>query len=271
MQNKKVVIVTGASRGIGRSIALKFVRHHYSVVLVGKDKNELQELSRMIRHEYGGDCLVFAVDLKETLAIKTIVDQVLKEWKRIDVLVNNAAWRTIETMRTISVETWEETIKVCVTAPAFLAKWTAEIMEQSGIPGVIINISSVMSDRAAGYCPAYIASKGAMESLTYELAVTYGRSGIRVLSVRPGYIDTEMSSDYKDENGQNVSEKLAEDLIGTTPLKRAGTGDEVAEAVFWLSTEKASFVTGTSLLIDGGMSHNFNNYSNKNLQFPKEF
>ena len=110
-------------------------------------------------------------------------------------------------MREITLESWEKkTLRVCLTAPAFMARWAAEHMEPRR-SGVIINISSIMSWQAAGIAPAYIACKGAIDSLTYELASLYGPSGIRVVAINPGAIDTEMSRDYRDDSGQSVTDQ----------------------------------------------------------------
>ena len=128
-----------------------------------------------------------------------------------------------------------------------------------------------MSERAGGISPAYSASKGALESLTYELAVTYGRSFIRVVCVQPGNVDTNMNSDYTSQSGENVSRQLSDHVNDLSPLPRAGTPEEIAEAIYWVSSENASFVTGITLKIDGGLSHNFNAYSVKKIQFPNEF
>ena len=271
MNSKRVAIITGASTGIGRAVSFKFAKEQYNLALVARSSEELTRLAAKLQDDYGIDCIVCAGDLSDRQFLRSITVQTGAKWPTIDVLVNNAAWRTIESMRSISLETWEQTLDVCVTAPAFLAKWSAELMEKNNTKGVIINMSSVMSQRAGGTSPAYIASKGAIESLTSELAVTYGRSGIRVICVQPGNIETKMSNDYKDPNGEDISRALGEHITDLTPLSRAGQPEEIAEAIYWLSTDQASFVSGTTLTIDGGFSHNFNAYSIKQLQFPKEF
>lgn len=169
-------------------------------------------------------------------------------------------------MRTITLENWEKALRVNLTAPAFLAKHVANTMEENKVPGVIINMSSVMSQRAGGNSPAYIACKGGIESLTYELAVLYGPKGIRVIAVNPGNIETNLSNDYKDGAGNNISEVLKDHMNDNTPLQRAGNPGEIANACYWLSSDEASFITGTSILVDGGFLHNFNSYKMKNLQ-----
>lgn len=271
MTEKPVVIITGAASGIGRATALKFADGGYALALVDIDLSKLKRLERKLE-DLGCECLCIHADLQKLDIIPDIIEQTVDKWKRIDVLINNAAWRTIETMRSITLNNWEKTLKVCLTAPAFLAKYAAAVMEERNIPGVILNISSIMSNRAGGYGPAYTVCKGGMESLTYELAALYGPRGIRVIAISPGNIEsTNLSSDYTDEKGNNISEKLASNMDDSTPLQRSGTPEEIASVCFWLSTKQASFITGTSLLVDGGFFHNFNSYQMKKKQFPNEF
>lgn len=270
MKEKPVVIITGAASGIGRATALRFAAMGYALSLVDVDSSGLATLKEKLDDQHA-DLLCIAGDLQHPVFTQEIAETTFKKWGRIDVLVNNAAWRTIETMRTITLEDWEKTIHINLTAPAFLAKHAAKVMEEKHIAGVIINISSVMSQRVGGYSPAYVACKGALESLTYELAALYGPKGIRVLAVKPGNIETSLSGDYTDEKGNNVSRVLGDNMIDSTPLKRSGSPEDIANLVCWLSTPAASFITGTAILADGGFCHNFNSYQMKKLQFPKEF
>lgn len=271
MDNNKVAIITGAAGGIGLATAKKLAENNFCITLSDINKDELNKAAEILEKEHHAHCLICHGNLEDFNYIESIVKQTLAKWGRIDLLVNNAAWRTIETMRTISLEDWEKTIRINLTAPAFLAKYVAEAMEEKKIAGVVINISSVMSQNAAGYSPAYIACKGGLESLTYELAVLYGPSGIRVVGINPGNIDTNLSNDYKDKTGNNISEQLIDNMNDHTPLLRAGRPDEIANVCYWLSSEESSFITGTSILADGGFLHNFNAYSMKKLQFPNDF
>ncbi len=102
-------------------------------------------------------------------------------------------------------------------------------------------------------------------------AVTYGRSNIRVTGICPGYIDTDMSNDYVDATGKNVSNAMTAHLQGLTPLGRGGTAQEAGNATYWLSSAEASYITGTTLLVDGGFKHNFNDYAIKNYNSRKSF
>ncbi|MDN3687056.1 SDR family NAD(P)-dependent oxidoreductase [Cyclobacterium jeungdonense] len=265
----RVIIITGASRGIGRAVAQKFACKGDFIALVADQKDELEESAALIKN--ADNYLLLHGDLADDDFLKQVVDDTLAKWGRIDVLVNNAAWRTLETLRTISLENWEKTLKICLTAPVFLSKLVAANMEKNGSKGVIIHISSIMADRAGGTSPAYVASKGALLSITYEMAALYGPSGIRVIAICPGNVHTRMSQDFTDSEGENISEGLVGDMENLTPLQRSATPEEIANGVFWLSSEEASFVTGTSLVIDGGFTHNFSSYKNKHSQFPKEF
>ena len=251
--------------------AKKFAENNFCIALSDINEDGLNKVVEILEKEYQADCLVCHGNLEEINYIKNIVDQTIQKWGRIDVLVNNAVWRTIETMRTISLENWEKALRINLTAPAFLAKYVAHTMEDHKIPGVIINMSSVMSQRAGGNSPAYIACKGGIESLTYELAVLYGPKGIRVVAVNPGNIETSLSSNYKDETGNNISEMLKDHMNDHTPMQRAGDPGEIANVCYWLSSVESSFITGTSILVDGGFFHNFNSYKMKKLQYPKEF
>ncbi|TKT86568.1 SDR family NAD(P)-dependent oxidoreductase [Dyadobacter frigoris] len=271
MHTEKVVILTGAAGGIGSATANKFAEEGYKVVLCDIDKTGLYALSESLDQKYGTECLLLPGDLSDAVYLESIAGKTVEKWGRIDVLVNNAAWRTIESLRTIQIHNWEKTLKICLTAPAFLTKWVTSLMEHKQIGGVIINVTSMMSERPSGTSPAYVAAKGALESLIRESAVTYGRSGIRVVGVAPGFIETELSNDYTSPDGQNISDRIIQEITDYTPLGRGGKSSEVAEAIFWLSSDSASYITGTTVLVDGGFKPNFSKYSIKKQQFPDEF
>lgn len=282
-------MITGATGGIGRAVAERFAKAGFHLTLADTTEDKLKRLAAELHGAYGVTCRIYPGDLSDLGYVRSLVDGVSTEGGGVDVLINNAAWRKIETMRTIDPETWEKTLRVCLTAPAFLAKWVGEAMERHKTPGVIINISSVMASRAGGYSPAYLASKGGLESLTYELATLYGPSGIRVVAVSPGNIDSGLNRD--DPNGYGGQDEpgvhgdqgdqtslsisggglLSDSMNRNTPLRRSGLPHEIAAVCYWLSTPEASFITGTCIVADGGFSHNFNDYSVKKKKFPYEF
>ena len=264
------MFLTGASRGIGAAAAVAFAERGYNVALLDRDQDGLGDTADRAR-DRGADVITFAVDLSDLAASNAAIDQAIARWRRLDVLVNNAAWRTHETMRSMSIEIWEKTLRICLTAPAFLAKRAAEAMGERGQGGVILNISSMMSERAAGTSPADIASKGGLDALTYELANLYGPVGIRVIAVNPGWIDTEMSADYMTPEGESLGQKLHDAAKDAVPLRRPGTAEEVAKALVWLASPEASYITGTRFLIDGGWTHQHLGHGLKRLQFPEDF
>lgn len=270
MNDKSVVIITGAAGEIGNAVALRFSKSGFIPVLVDIDADKLQALSEAVKG-FVEEHMIVSGDLQNPVFLKKIVDDTFQKYGRVDVLVNNAAWRSIGTMRTISLEDWEKAIRINLTAPAFLAKYTVEAMEKHKLSGVIINVSSVMARRAGGYAPAYTVCKGAIESLTYELAVLYGPQGIRVVAINPGNVDSDMSRDYVDEHGDNISQELAREMNNNTPLMRAALPAEIANAVFWVASSEASFITGTTLEVDGGFSKNFNSYTIKKRLNSSEF
>ena len=270
MYKNPVVIITGAANGIGRATALKFAKNGFAIASVDIDLLGLNKLEKELK-DIMCDYLCINGDLQDQDFLKNVIDKTIKRWGRIDVLINNAVWRSLETMRSISLENWSKTIKICLTAPAFLTKYVVENMEINSTEGVIINISSVMSQRAGGISPAYTVCKGGIESLTYELSVLYGPRGIRVVGIIPGNISTNLNADYEDENSNNISKVLINDMNIHTPLQREGSPNEIANIAYWLASKEASFITGSFIVADGGFSHNFNSYHIKKLQSSTEF
>jgi 3-oxoacyl-[acyl-carrier protein] reductase len=267
--DRPVAIVTGASRGIGAETAVEFARRGYNVTLAARGAEAMEGVAQRVR-DAGGDALVVAGDLADLAYAERVVRDTANKWNRIDALVNNAAWREVLTMRQITLESWEKTLRVCVTAPAFMTRWAAEHMEPRG-RGAVVNVSSVQSERVSGMAPAYIAAKGAIDALTYDLAATYGSRGIRVVAINPGAIDTEMSNDYPSEEGARTTAKLrafSEDMI---PLRRWGGAAEIARAIVWLAGDDASYITGTTIAADGGLRTTLMPYSLRHLLHPGQY
>lgn len=269
MSEKPVVFITGAARGIGRATALEFARRGYDVAALDVLKDELAATTEAAA-AHGATTHCQCGDLADLEFAERAIRQAAEVFGRIDVLVNNAAWREQIPLRRISLESWERTLRICLTAPAFLSRWAAEFMEPRG-KGVIINISSINSTGARGTAPAYVAAKGGLESLTYELAALYGPAGIRVVAVCPGAIDTDLSRDYTNASGGSVTTALrawSEDMI---PLRRWAQPDEIARTIALLASDEAGYITGTTLVVDGGWTHNAMPYRFKNLMHPEDF
>ncbi len=268
--SRAAALVTGAAGGIGSATARRLGAAGYALLLADIDGEKLASLAGELEND-GIPVSWVRSDLADDTSWEGLIQAALGKYGRIDVLVNNAAWRVAGSLRSTTFDSWEKTLKICLTAPVFLAKAAARAMEQQNAGGVIINISSVMAERPSGLAPAYMAAKGAINNLTRELAVTYGRSGIRVVGIAPGYIDTELSNDYVDPDGENISARLISQLTDFIPLGRGGRADEIADVIAWACSDQASYVTGTTLTVDGGFQPNFNPYSVKKLQYPEEF
>ena len=269
MSESPVAIVTGASRGIGAVTSEEFGRRGYRVTLAARTRSDLDKVALRVEAA-GGEALVLDGDLADLEFTESIAHRTAEHFGRIDVLVNNAAWRDIVTMRNISIDSWERTLRVSLTAPAFLAKWSASFMEERN-HGVIVNVSSVQSVRPGGIAPAYIACKGALDALTGELAVLYGPRGIRVVCINPGAVDTEMSQDYESADGDNITKELRESSEDRISLGRWARAEEIAKAIAWLASDDASYITGTTILADGGLASQFGPYRINRLLFPEEF
>lgn len=258
-----VALISGASRGIGLATAEAFAFAGYRLALVATNAVALREAAERL----SDPVLTIVGDLSDMGFTETIVPQVVDHFGRVDVLINNAAWRDLGSMRRISLESWERTLRICLTAPAFLARWAAADMERRG-RGVILNVGSIMSQKAAGLSPAYVACKGALESLTYELASLYGPAGIRVVTLQPGAIATDLSRDLSQNDNPEAIREFSEDMI---MLGRWGRSEEIARVLLFLASDAASYITGTTLAVDGGWLRQHFPLSLKQSQFPSDF
>lgn len=269
MPSKPVVLITGAARGIGKATAIEFAQRGYSVAMVDLLADELKEASQQTEAA-GAEVLPLAGDLTDLAFAESTVREASAKWGRLDVLVNNAAWRELRNMRTIEVDSWDRTLRICLTVPAFLTRWAAEVMQPRG-RGVVVNVSSMNSHFTAGFASAYTAAKGGIDALTYDLANLYGPSGIRVVAVNPGAVDTDLSRDYTDEAQSETMKQMREISQDLTPLGRWAQAEEIAKAIAMLASDDASYVTGATLSVDGGWSHNNLPRSLKNKIDPGAF
>lgn len=266
---RKVALVTGASRGIGAATAIAFARRGYDLAITSTKAAPLSEIARQAE-PLGARVFTIAGDLADMQFVESLIPAAIGTLGRIDVLVNNAAWRELVTMRHISLDSWERTIRICLTAPAFLAQGVARDMEKRR-RGVIINVSSMMSKLASGISPAYIASKGALDSLTYDLAALYGPAGIRVVAVNPGAVDTDLSNDYVAEAQSGFEKRIRDWSEEMIPLRRWASADEIGRFIAMIASDDASYISGTTLVIDGGWSHQFQPINLKREQHPEDF
>jgi 3-oxoacyl-[acyl-carrier protein] reductase len=239
----RVAIVTGGARGIGKAIALAFVREGAKVALVDVDKEKLEVLKNEIEKKKG-KVIVIPCDITKSSDVKEMVDQVRKGFSRIDILVNNAGIIRRGTIETVTEEDWDRVIEVNLKGTFNCCKAVAGIMKQQGY-GKIINVSSIagkMGDITSA--PGYGPSKAGVDALTKTLARQLAPYGINVNGVAPHAIETEMSAQW--------SEERRKEIIASIPLGRLGKPEDVATAVLFLASDEASFITGEILDVNGG-------------------
>jgi 3-oxoacyl-[acyl-carrier protein] reductase len=237
----KGAIVTGAARGIGKAIALAFVREGAKVALVDVDKEKLEVLKNEIEKE---KVIAILCDITKSLEVKAMADQVRKAFGRIDILVNNAGIIRRGTIETVTEEDWDRVIQVNLKGTFNCCKAVVETMKSQRY-GKIVNISSIagkMGDITSA--PGYGPSKAGMDALTKTLARQLAQYGINVNGVAPHAIETEMSAQW--------SQERTKEIIASIPLGRLGKPEDVANAVLFLASDEASFITGEILDVNGG-------------------
>lgn len=264
-----VAFLTGAAGGIGRATSIELSRRGYSLALVDCNRAELEVLGAELAAR-GATIFTITGDLADLAFAEQAIRDTVQHFGRLDLLINNAAWRELASMRRITPESWDRTLRVCLTAPAFLSRWAAETMERQG-RGVIINISSIRSFQPDGVAAAYVAAKGGLDALTYDLAALYGRSGIRVLAINPGAIDTDLSRDYTDDSGQSLTEDLRRSSEDMIPLGRWGRPEDIARVIALAASDDAAYLTGTTIVVDGGWTRNGTPHSLKRRMSPEDF
>jgi 3-oxoacyl-[acyl-carrier protein] reductase len=239
----RVAIVTGAARGIGKAIALTFLREGAKVAIIDLDKERLEILKKEINKENKEAMTIFC-DITKSSEVNGMVDQVYKTLGRIDILVNNAGIIRRGTIDTVTEEDWDRVIEVNLKGTFNCCKAVVETMKQQGY-GKIINVSSIagkMGDITSA--PGYGPSKAGIDALTKTLARQLAPFGINVNAVSPHAIETEMSAQW--------SEERRKEIIASIPLGRLGKPEDVAEAVLFLVSDEASFITGEILDVNGG-------------------
>jgi NAD(P)-dependent dehydrogenase (short-subunit alcohol dehydrogenase family) len=243
--NTPVVLITGALTGIGRATAMAFAKGGASVVVSGRREDAGRALAAELR-TLGAQAEFVQADVRHEDEIRSLVDQTVKRFGRLDVAVNNAGTEGRPGPLTEqTAETYAAIFETNVLGTMLSMKHELRVMQPQGT-GSIINLSSTMGQRGAPGAALYTASKHAVEGLTKAAALEGAAFGVRVNAVAPGPIDTEMLERFTG----NADRKAG--LIAGVPLKRAGKPDEIAQAITYLASDKASYVTGQILGVNGG-------------------
>ena len=240
----KVAVVTGASSGIGRAAALALAAEGARVALGARRLVEGEETVRLVR-EAGGEAVFVETDVRHSDQVQRLIQTAVDRWGKLDCAFNNAGIEGDVFVPTAdySETTWDEVIAINLTGVFLSMKYEIRQMLQHG-GGAIVNMSSVAGLIGGAVGIAYYASKHGVVGMTKAAAIEYGTLGIRVNAVCPAVIDTDMAHRGFDQMWGN--------LAGMHPIGRIGKASEVADAVVWLCSDHASFVTGHALPVDGG-------------------
>jgi 3-oxoacyl-[acyl-carrier protein] reductase len=250
----QVVIVTGAAQGLGLATALGFAQQRAKVALVDNNEATLNEAVKQIC-DRGAECIPVLADITAAGAAAGIVRQTVAAFGRLDVLVNNAGISSIQPLLEVTESEWDKVFAVNVKALFFLLQAAASVMKDSG-GGSIINVSSPAARMTREEYVAYSTSKSAVDYITRTAAAALGRYGIRVNAVSPGRMDTGMQRTNEAASAAAAGIDLPAYVHSRTvdiPLRRRTTPEEVAQAIIWLATGPASYVTANRLNISGGL------------------
>ena len=250
---KKVTIVTGGAQGIGRALVLALGREGSAVVFADIDRKAGLELSEIANNENLETTFV-EKDVSKSQESSEVIKAAVQAYGGVDLLCNNVGIQPPSSYvraEDTSEELWDRIIAVNLKSYFLMSKFALpEMRHRKG--GVIINIASIQGLQSMKKVPAYAASKGGILSLTRNLALDYVSDNIRVLAVCPGGVDTPMQQKAFEASGENVDE-LRSKLGRAHPMGRTATAEEIADVVVFLVSEKASFMTGEYICVDGGM------------------
>ena len=247
MTNQKVAIITGGSSGIGRATAVALAKEGATVVIAARRAKESEETLQLVK-EAGGDGIFIKTDLGHEDEVKQLVELTVGKFGRLDYAFNNAGIEA--TTKSFVDETpsiFDKVMSINVKGVWLSMKYEIPQMLKIG-GGAIVNMSSIAGVIGFPQMPIYVASKHAVLGLTKSAALEYAKSGIRINAVAPGLIETDMLERAVDANSQ-----LRKQFDAVTPMGHIGKPEEIANAVVWLLSNKASFVTGHTLIIDGGV------------------
>lgn len=236
-----VAIVTGGASGIGAATARAFAREGARVVIADLADNGAELAAELI--DQGGHALYVQTDVTDSDDVQELIARTVQVYGRVDVMFANAGVAIDNRIDSLDEAAWKKTLDINLTGVYLCNKYAIQHMLKQG-GGIIVNCGSIHSHVGKSGVTAYAAAKGGVKLLTQTLAIDYGQQNIRVNAVCPGYIDTPLL--------KNMSQDAKQALIALHPMGRLGRAEEVANAVLFLASDEASFVNGSSLLVDGG-------------------
>jgi NAD(P)-dependent dehydrogenase (short-subunit alcohol dehydrogenase family) len=241
----KTAIVTGAGSGIGRAIALAFLKEGARVALVGRRKEKLEAVAR----EGGASAVAIPADVSRQGEIDRVLEEAVSRFGGLNILVNNAGILHIGSAEQITEEQWDQTFNVNVRGLWLLSRAVLPQLRKAG-GGSIINIASVLGINGARQRACYAASKGAVVLLTKCMAIDHGSEKIRVNAICPAFVETELTADVIRRAAN--PDAVRKERIAVHPIGRLGEPEDIAGMAVYLASEDSAWVTGATLAVDGG-------------------
>jgi 3-oxoacyl-[acyl-carrier protein] reductase len=244
-ESNRVVVITGGSKGIGRSVALRFAEENARVIIVhyDPDDSEANETLKILQNK-GVESESHRVDVSSFEDVGALFKDIISRFERVDVLVNNAGITRDTLLMRMKENDWDAVINVNLKSVFNCSQAVVKFMIKQR-SGSIVNISSVVGQIGNAGQANYSASKAGIMGLTKTIAREVATRGVNVNAVAPGFINTEMT--------EVLPEKVKEGFMGQIPMKKLGEPEDVAEAVYWLASSKASYITGQVIHVNGGL------------------
>jgi len=246
----KVAVVTGGGTGIGRAIAQAFGKEGAKVGVVGRRREKLDETVRAVR-DAGGEAISLVCDVAKAQEAQKAIADTEKEFGRVNVLVNNAGVLSVSTIESISEAEWDHVMATNLKGPFLMCRAALPAMRRAG-GGSIVNIGSILGLVAMKDRAAYCASKGGVTMLTKAMAIDHAHEKIRANCICPSIVETELVRDLF--SGNEAGQKAREARLATLPLGRFGKPKDIAELAVFLASDESSWMTGTAIPLDGGLS-----------------
>lgn len=246
----RVAIVTGSAMGIGAGIAAVLAREGAKVVVADVNEEEGKRTADRVR-AIGGEAMFIRTDVGDEAQVRAMVDRTISQHGRLHILVNNAAIGVYTPVHETTTEAWERCLRVNLTGPFLCSKYALAHIKASG-GGAIVNIASVHAYQNVGGTAPYAASKGGLAALTRVMAIDYAKDNIRVNAICPGWIYTPLIEGIFKASGD--AEGMKRQVAQRQLLGRLGTPEDIGHAVLYLVSNDSSFVTGTSLFVDSGLT-----------------
>ena len=246
----KIAIVTGGGVGIGRSVAIEFARAGADVVVASRKLENLEPVTAEIKM-LGRRSFAMAVDVRQEDAVKELVERTVRDLGRLDIMVNNAGASFRANPEDITANGWNTVVQINLNGVFFGCKWAGrQMMAQGG--GVIINVSSIAGTNGSAMMPHYGAAKAAVVNYTRSLGMAWGRKKVRVNCIAPGPIETEGYMGVLTKQDPAVAKKAYDTVASRVGMGRWGKVEEIAYPCIFLASDASSFMTGETIIVDGG-------------------